>query len=117
MDIRHNAKCIGSGEDLEYERGGVFRIVKVVIDIIAEEIDIYVINRIFINGTGIHFFRFKFQLYLNRRVFRNRRRGGGKSPSEHDANITAVLTEAVSINFRIFFIIVEIRVFYLVNNN
>ena len=76
MDIRHNAKCIGSGEDFEYERRGVFRIVKVVIDIIAEKIDINVINRIFIDGTGIHLFRFKFQLYLNRSVFRSRRRGG-----------------------------------------
>ena len=114
MDIRHNAKCIGSGEDLEYERWGVFRIVKVVIDIIAEEIDIYVINRIFINGTGIHFFRFKFQLYLNRRVFRCRwRGGGGKSPSVHDASITTVLTEAVSISLRIFFIIVEFYASFL----
>ena len=40
MNIRHNAKGIGSGEDFEYERRGVFRIVKVVIDIIAEKIDI-----------------------------------------------------------------------------
>ena len=44
MNIRHNAKGIGSGEDFEYERRGVFRIVKVVIDIIAEKIDINVLS-------------------------------------------------------------------------